>query len=170
MWLPGIRNWRDLSVRTLWQANLPVGGLHGESMNRRGFFKALTGTVALAAVLPEIWTPTKTIFLPPRGGWLQRDFQMREVQQYLINSDALTMRYDMAWIMADGTREHWHVDFPPADLQSHYLSSDDPVRVLAAISEHDREFARQFFRKKIPFDAQIVPLQLPRGVIMGRYV
>lgn len=44
-------------------------------MNRRGFFKALADTTAAAAigalVLPELelWTPKRTFFLPPVGGW-----------------------------------------------------------------------------------------------------
>jgi hypothetical protein len=43
-------------------------------VDRRGFFKALAGTavgVAAAIALPEldIWTPSRTYFLPPLGGW-----------------------------------------------------------------------------------------------------
>lgn len=44
------------------------------SMNRRNFLRAafnttLVGTVATPA-LAELFTPKRTIFLPPRGGWL----------------------------------------------------------------------------------------------------
>jgi hypothetical protein len=42
-------------------------------MNRRGFLKALgagaVGVVATPAIL-EALAPTRSIFLPPRGGWL----------------------------------------------------------------------------------------------------
>jgi hypothetical protein len=45
-------------------------------MNRRGFLKFLGGSaVALSAggialLEQEVWTPTKTIVLPPKGGWV----------------------------------------------------------------------------------------------------
>lgn len=42
-------------------------------MNRRGFIKLLLPAVGAVAVAPEliaeIWTPRRTIFLPPPGGW-----------------------------------------------------------------------------------------------------
>jgi len=41
-------------------------------MNRRGFLAALGITVAGAAsglAIPELWTPKRTFFLPPKGGW-----------------------------------------------------------------------------------------------------
>lgn len=42
-------------------------------MNRRGFLKLLlpaAGAVVVAPeLLSEIWTPSRTYFLPPRGGW-----------------------------------------------------------------------------------------------------
>ena len=42
-------------------------------MNRRGFLKFLLPTAGALAVAPEllaeIWTPKRTIFLPPRAGW-----------------------------------------------------------------------------------------------------
>jgi hypothetical protein len=37
-------------------------------MNRRGFFGLLAGS-AVAAAVPELWVPSKKIFLPPVGGW-----------------------------------------------------------------------------------------------------
>ena len=38
-------------------------------MNRRGFLATL-GLAAGALAIPELWTPKRTFFLPPRGGWL----------------------------------------------------------------------------------------------------
>jgi hypothetical protein len=47
-------------------------------MNRRSFLKFLLPTSGAAVVAPEllaeIWTPKRTIFLPPRGGWLSALF------------------------------------------------------------------------------------------------
>jgi len=38
-------------------------------MNRRHFLAALAaGGTAIA--VPELWTPSRTFFLPPKGGWL----------------------------------------------------------------------------------------------------
>jgi|SRR6202789_2235916 len=42
-------------------------------MNRRGFFGLLAGAAAGVAVsdeLLELLTPTRSIFLPPAGGWI----------------------------------------------------------------------------------------------------
>ena len=37
-------------------------------MNRRHFLAALAaGSTAIA--VPELWTPSRTFFLPPKGGW-----------------------------------------------------------------------------------------------------
>lgn len=41
-------------------------------MNRRSFLSLLAGTTAAAAAglaIPELWTPKRTFFLPPRDGW-----------------------------------------------------------------------------------------------------
>ncbi len=46
------------------------------AMNRRGFLKLLLPAAGAAAIAPdllfEIWTPKRTIFLPPPGGWSLR--------------------------------------------------------------------------------------------------
>lgn len=41
-------------------------------MNRRGFLKGLVGAVAGAALAEKL--STRSIFLPPRGGWLQTGY------------------------------------------------------------------------------------------------
>jgi len=40
---------------------------------RRGFLGALLA-LPVAAAAPELLVPAKTIFLPPRGGWVVDDF------------------------------------------------------------------------------------------------
>lgn len=37
-------------------------------MNRRQLFKALGGS-AIALASADLWTPSRTYFLPPKGGW-----------------------------------------------------------------------------------------------------
>lgn len=42
-------------------------------MNRRGFFGLLGAAVIAPLVpVPDLLLPTRTIFLPPRGGWIAR--------------------------------------------------------------------------------------------------
>lgn len=38
-------------------------------MNRRDFLTMAALAAPAALIVPELWTPTKTFFLPPRGGW-----------------------------------------------------------------------------------------------------
>lgn len=60
-------------------------------MNRRGFLKAFgigaaaAATGAVALLEPELWTPARTFFLPPVGGW--RGNQLLTVS--LITKEAL---------------------------------------------------------------------------------
>lgn len=43
-------------------------------MNRRGFLSFLGAAAVVPLVpVPELLLPTRTIFLPPRGGWLGRN-------------------------------------------------------------------------------------------------
>jgi hypothetical protein len=43
------------------------------SVSRRGFLTGLIAAPVVAALpeIPELWAPTKTIFLPPAGGWVR---------------------------------------------------------------------------------------------------
>lgn len=126
-------------------------------LNRRQFFKGL----ALAGAGAALWTPTKSIFLPPRGGWYSA-IRMREVEQYLINTDSLAMRYDMAWVKnGEYVQYHVDIDLPGARLNSDYLDAQ-------------REVARSMFRDVIEHhglqDAKRVVLPLPKGVWHKAYV
>jgi TAT (twin-arginine translocation) pathway signal sequence len=92
-------------------------------MNRRGFLKALgigtaaAATGAIALLDQELWTPSRTFFLPPAGGWaggnqlltisqitgealrvLEQNLQFRTVRQYVINNDELPMRVEGAYL------------------------------------------------------------------------
>ena len=133
-------------------------------MDRRGFFKALAGTAAAAIVLPEIWTPSKAIFLPPRGGWCQPPMVMREVQQYLINNDSLAMRYDMAW----GERQ-FSVTFPEEGnpgWPNEFISPDSLMHQRAeALRAFERIERDNGLRRT---DQRSLPL--PRGFAFARYV
>ena len=46
-----------------------MGTESGVRVNRRGFLAAL-GLATGAIAVPELWTPKRTFFLPPRGGWV----------------------------------------------------------------------------------------------------
>jgi hypothetical protein len=139
-------------------------------MDRRDFFKALVGTAAAAALLPEIWTPTKAIFLPPQQGWWQPPLRIREVEQYTIANDEFPVRYDMRWLGAAGEDVHFHIDFEP--IRAHdwrdQLLPDDP-RLDAY-----RKIARQMFEDVEQHHglkrSQQILLPLPGQGIHARYV
>jgi hypothetical protein len=130
-------------------------------MNRRELFKQLIGSTALLAI-PELLLPCKTIFLPPRGGWIASDFKMREIKQYYVNDDVMLLRYDVAWV--DGMDyQQFHVDF---NIEA--SRNDDPIEIW----EENRAAARAIFsdiQEKNGF-RKTIPLSLPRGVDIVRFV
>ena len=91
-------------------------------MNRRGFLKylgigaAAASTGAIALLEQGVWTPKRTFFLPPAGGWggkqlltiqsiteealkvLEERLQFRTVRQYIINNDSLPMKVEGAYL------------------------------------------------------------------------
>ena len=50
-------------------------------ISRRGLFSLLSGA-AVVATTGELWTPSKAIFLPPRGGWVGSSIVERP--QYML--------------------------------------------------------------------------------------
>lgn len=58
-------------------------------MNRRGFFGLLGAAAAtvIAPELAELLVPTRTIFLPPAGGWIGRGNQLLTIE--MIQAEAL---------------------------------------------------------------------------------
>jgi len=133
-------------------------------MDRRGFFKALAGTVIAAAVLPEIWIPTKAIFLPPTLGWWQPPLRMREVQQYLINTDSLAMRYDVAW-----GEKQFSVSFPEEGNPGYPHESIAPNIVAQQRAQAFQIFERLEREHGLHrADQRLLPL--PRGFHFARYV
>lgn len=130
------------------------------NLTRRQFLSAAGSALALAATA-EIIIPKRSIFLPPRRGW---PLQMREVQQYLINDDALVMRWDVAFEGTDGKREQYWLQGP--EMTGLQLVNIDPNRYI----EESREMARAFFETKIPIRARPVRLPLPSSAHIARYV
>lgn len=137
-------------------------------MNRRDLFKSIMGTAAISAGGIALVESTATIFLPPRQGWWQPELRMREVQQYLINTDELAMRYDMAWAVLGGVK-HYHVDCLPVGNPGWPREM-----VPSEIMEINRTTARRLFEdiehqhgfKRC--DQRALPL--PQGVNIARYV
>lgn len=85
-------------------------------MNRRQFF-GMSAVAVAAAGLPALVLPERSIFLPPRTGWFPEKLRMREVQQYLINTDSLATRWDVLITAGDGDHyqmtqsiDHWIED------------------------------------------------------------
>jgi hypothetical protein len=62
-------------------------------VNRRGFLAALLAA-PVAASVPEIWTPSKTIFLPPRGGWVDEDIAF-DSGNLVMTLDEFTRKYTL---------------------------------------------------------------------------
>lgn len=134
-------------------------------MNRRQFF-GMTALAVAAAGLPAIVLPDRKIFLPPRGGW---GFSMREVEQYLINTDSMAMRWDVGWITRNGEYAQYYVlqeDFP---VYSSGSMDSSPLKHTPQIVEDLREIAREKISREIPWGARIVQLKLPKSV-RGAYV
>lgn len=124
-------------------------------LNRRQFFKGLALTGAVAA----LWTPTKTIFLPPNGGWHQYKLPagyMREIEQYLINTDSIAWRYDAVGRDIWGKEHQFHVDV------------NSPMPGLASIVIEDR-FRHDGLRAIAPMSGNL-RLVFPNCTVRARYV
>lgn len=98
-------------------------------MNRRHFF-GMTLAAVTAAGLPTLVLPERSIFLPPRTGWFPEKLRMREVQQYLINTDTFATRWDVLVTAGDG--DHYQV----TQSIDHWI--EDPVE-----RAEFREFVRR---------------------------
>lgn len=104
-------------------------------MNRRHFFGMTLAAVAAAGLSPLV-LPERTIFLPPRTGWFPEKLRMREVQQYLINTDTLATRWDVLITAGDG--DHYQV----TQSIDHWIK--DPVE-----RADFREFVRRGMTRKL---------------------
>ena len=126
----------------------------------------MSATALALLGLPSILLAEKTIFLPPKGGWLPRDMCMREVQQYLINNDAIQLRFDMAWKTLKGDIVQYHVQTPSL----FELSYQSGIFSTPEILRSHRESARSRIAQEIPFGAQMVQLPLPQSAYRAAYV
>lgn len=63
-----------MSIQQSWSAEAPEAeGVSSVTMNRRQFLlDALPAAASIAIAAEAIWTPSRSIFLPPRGGWFSR--------------------------------------------------------------------------------------------------
>lgn len=68
-------------------------------MNRRGFLKVLgigaaaATTGAIALVEEELWTPSRTFFLPPAGGWGNRLLTVQQITNEALRILANEMNF-----------------------------------------------------------------------------
>ena len=123
------------------------------ALTRRQFF-GMTAGALIAAGLPLALLPEKTIVLPPKSGWYP-DLRMREVEQYVVNTDSLVTRYDMAWMKGD-ERIQWYVDFS-SDQWPRIDLNRDAVREIAR-----SKFAEIVAKHNLQ-SAKTIQLPLPRG-------
>lgn len=71
-------------------------------MNRRDFLTLLVPAVAATAVVPElvsqIWTPKRTFFLPPAGGWASAGpWTVNTLGGYCYSRSLADDYYFLAW-------------------------------------------------------------------------
>lgn len=127
-------------------------------MNRRQFFGMSAAAVALAG-LPALVLPERSIFLPPRFGWQPYklgDGYMREVEQYVINTDSLAYRYDAVGADLWGREVQFHVD-----------TLKMRPEIARAIIE--ARFAQDGLRALRPGEGRHLHLKLPQTAL-ARYV
>ena len=76
-------------------------------MNRRALFKSLAG-IAGALLVPELFVPKRTFFLPPLGGWLYSstdmhlsldEFKDRFIEPFYKKLEDEIMRLEMPFEM-----------------------------------------------------------------------
>lgn len=135
-------------------------------MNRRQFFKRLAATAALSAGGIALVEPAKTIFLPPRGGWFV-PLRMREVEQYLINTDSLAMRWDVKWMLPNGDIQQAFVEEDSDSTLKYNQMGEQAWRELI---EFRRENARTCLANMVPADAKLLLPPLPNGLVRAKYV
>lgn len=96
-------------------------------------------------------------------GWEQpvesESFLIRETQQYLIATDSLGLRWDVAWLK-DGKRHQSFVLYTP-----HF---DDEI--TEEERKGFRERARDLLRAEVPADGQQFRLKLPAAAWASAYV
>jgi hypothetical protein len=75
-------------------------------MNRRGFFSLIGGAAVAAIALPELelLVPTRTIFLPPAGGWIGRGNQLFTIK--MISEEAMRVLSQNMEFMSEIDREY----------------------------------------------------------------
>jgi hypothetical protein len=54
-------------------------------ISRRGFLQGLLAAAPAALIVPELLIPTRTIFLPPAGGWVASEWSVSSLGGYLYS-------------------------------------------------------------------------------------
>lgn len=84
-------------------------------MNRRGFFGLFAAAAATAIAAPELelLVPTRTIFLPPAGGWIGRGNQLLTIK--MISEEMMCVFSRNMEFMSEIDREY-AAEFGQRDL------------------------------------------------------
>lgn len=115
-----------------------------------------------AALVPWRGSVEPLIVLPPRDGGFDHPLRMREVEQYLVNTDSLAMRWDVLVSMENG--DHYQLTAHAA------VNRKDPNLVM------HRELVRTCLANRLATtryaDGRVVThaLELPGPPIHGAYV
>ncbi len=129
-------------------------------MNRRKFF-GMTLAGIVAAGLPELVLPERSIFLPPRLGW-HHGLRLRYVEQYDCCNDPVPLRFEVAVIDKHGERFQYGADAGP-------LRPGEKFSV-----ERHAEPARAALARRLAadglLDAKQILLPLPRYAALAGYV
>jgi hypothetical protein len=117
-----------------------------QALNRRQFLGAAAAVSAVPLVLKGD-EPQTVLGLAHAGPLCPTD--IRESLEYRVESDALIVRYDMAWRTSAGKLEQYRMEFR------------DPLE--AKDVRRFREIAQGLLRDKKPFGAEVVRLGAPRN-------
>lgn len=107
-------------------------------MNRRGFLKALAGAAiavsagGIALLEEELWEPSKTIVLPPSGGWVTRGGNTLLTMSAITNEVLKVLHQEL--VFTDGLNGHAKLAGAIANMN---VNVRKPPRYIVAVENAD---------------------------------